>query len=114
MLYVFGSAAQGASHPGSDLDVAVLTPKALDPVERWEVQERLAQQLQRDVDLVDLRAATTVMRMEVVRTGQVLYSKPESARHWFEMHTLLAYALLNEERAGILADIEARGQVYAG
>lgn len=66
----------------------------------------------RDVDFVDLRAASTVMRMQIVSTGTVLFESDRAVRQAFEVHTYSAYALLNEERAGILEDIHERGRVY--
>lgn len=115
VVYVFGSAAQGQPlRPDSDVDLAVLPARPLDAVARWDLQERLAALLHRDVDLVDLRSASTVMRVQVLRTGRVLYEANPGTRQRFEMHALSAYALLNEERAAILEDIHERGQVYDG
>lgn len=63
---------------------------------------------------MDLRSASTVMQMQVVATGTVIAESDRTGRQEFEMHTSSAYALLNEERAGILDDIQARGHVYGG
>lgn len=112
-VYAFGSAAHGEATPESDLDLAVLTDQPLDPVVRFDLQERLAARAGRDVDLVDLRAASTVMQAQVVSTGRVVLDRDPAARAHFETVVYAAYALLNEERAGILADIAARGRVHA-
>jgi hypothetical protein len=64
------------------------------------------------VDLVDLGAASTVMRAQVIGSGCVVADVDPVARQHFEVQALSAYALLNEERAGILADIRQRGRVY--
>ncbi|NBC18065.1 MAG: nucleotidyltransferase domain-containing protein [Bacteroidetes bacterium] len=115
VVYVFGSATQTQPlRPDSDIDLAVLPARPLDAVARWDLQERLATLLRRDVDLVDLRSASTVMRIQVLRTGRVLYEVDVVTRQRFEMYALSAYALLNEERAAILADIHERGRVYGG
>ena len=111
-VYVFGSAATGATHPESDVDLAVLARRPLGAVERFEIQEAAASALGTDVDLVDLRAATTVMRAEVLRTDRVVLDLDPVVRARFEMQALSAYAQLNQERAGILADIAARGRVH--
>jgi len=111
-VYLFGSAA-GAMTAESDVDLAVLAARPLDSVARFDLQEGLALELRRDVDLVDLCAASTVMRAQVVSTGRVVLDLDPTARAFFEAHTLSAYALLNEERAGILEDIAARGRVHA-
>jgi uncharacterized protein len=69
-------------------------------------------QLHRDVDLVDLRSASTVMRMQVISTGECLTAADEAARREFEMYTYSDYARLNEERRDILKRISASGLVY--
>lgn len=111
--YVFGSAARAENTPASDLDLAVLTDAPLDALARFDLQERLATLAGRDVDLVDLRAASTVMQAQVVHTGRVWLDADPPARRAFEVYVLSAYAALNEERAGLLADITARGRVHA-
>ncbi len=111
-VYRFGSAGTGATHAESDLDVALLPPEPLPAMTRWNLEQDLSIALRRDVDLVDLRAASTVMRMQVVSTGTVLVESDRAARQAFEVHTYSAYALLNEERADILDDIRKRGRVY--
>lgn len=112
-VYAFGSRAGGTARPDSDLDLAVLTDRPLDPLARFDAQEALAAALGLDVDLVDLQAASTVMRAEVLRTGRVLLDADPGARAHFEVRALSAYALLNEERRGILEDIGGRGRVHA-
>ena len=112
-VYAFGSRAEGTAHAGSDLDLAVLAARPLDAVDRFEAQEALAAALGLDVDLVDLRSASTVMRAEVLRTGRVLHDAGPVARAFWETAALSAYALLNEERRGILEDVRRRGRVHA-
>lgn len=112
-VYAFGSAARGEATPASDLDLAVLAGAPLDPLARFDLQERLAVLAGRDVDLVDLRAASTVMQAQVIHTGTVVHDAQPSARAAFETTAFSTYAMLNEERAGILADIAARGRVHA-
>ena len=112
-VYLFGSRAGGVARPDSDLDLAVLPPRPLGAVERFDVQEALAAALGLDVDLVDLLSASTVMRAEVLRTGRVVYDADPTARTFWETWTMSAYALLNEERAGILGDVRERGRVRA-
>ena len=111
-VYLFGSRATGDAGPGSDYDLAVLPPRPIDSVDRWVLQERLAEILRTDVDLVDLRAASTVMRASVLRTARTLYDGAPTERAFFEAYALADYARLNEERRGILEDIHERGNIY--
>jgi predicted nucleotidyltransferase len=41
-IYRFGSAQRGDATGSSDVDVAILGPQRLDPVARWELEQRLA------------------------------------------------------------------------
>jgi predicted nucleotidyltransferase len=111
-IYQFGSTVEGMEHGESDLDLAILAQRPLENLDRWELQEDLAAELGRDVDLVDLRAASTVMQAQVLKTGTVLAETDRTERQQFEMRVCSAYAMLNEERAGILEDVQARGRVY--
>jgi predicted nucleotidyltransferase len=112
VVYVFGSTAAGDVTPESDVDLAVLASHPIDPVERWKLQETLASELRRSVDLVDLRRASTVMRAQVVANGNVLWEAEPAVRARFEATAFSAYARLNEERREILEDIRARGTVH--
>ena len=111
-VYRFGSSVAGSTHSGSDVDVAVLGPRTLGATERFDLQERVAASLGRDVDLVDLQSASTVMAMQVVSTGEVLFDGVPESRGAFEDLTFSSYARLNEERRGILERIAAEGSVY--
>jgi predicted nucleotidyltransferase len=111
-LYRFGSQAKGTSRPESDMDLAVLVRYPIPALRRFELAQELAAQLHRDVDLVDLRSTSTVMRMQVIATGECVDSTDESARREFEMYVYSDYARLNEERREILKRINASGLVY--
>lgn len=111
-IYHFGSTATGSDGPDSDIDLAVLGPYPLDPLARFDLQEQLALALRRLVDLVDLRAASPVMAMQVLATGRLLLDAAPEARGLFEDRAFGSYARLNEERRGILKRIAAEGTVY--
>lgn len=111
-VYLFGSHAAGAAHRDSDVDLAVLADAPLGDNERWQLAQTLAVMLGRDVDLVDLLRASTVMRVQVIDSGKLLFDSDTTRRQEFEARALSDYARLNEERREILADIRARGSVY--
>ena len=104
VTYLFGSQAEGRGRPDSDVDLAFLPPHGCSPgaLEVFTAAQRLAEILNRDVDLVDLAAASTVMRKEVVRTGKILHESDHRARQEFEMYTFSDYARLNTERRTVL------------
>jgi predicted nucleotidyltransferase len=111
-IYRFGSTADGTAVPSSDTDIAVLTRSRIEPDRRFDVQEALAARLGGDVDLVDLGGASTVMAMQVVAKGQLLYDGDSDVRGRFEDLTFSTYARLNEERRGILERVAAEKAVY--
>ncbi len=111
-LYRFGSQAKGTARPASDIDLAILSRVALSELRRFELAQDLAIQLHRDVDLLDLRSASTVMRMQVLSNGTCLTTEDEQARREFEMYAYSDYARLNEERREIVKGITKSGRVY--
>lgn len=111
-VYVFGSAANDRMHPESDIDIAILTGQPQDPATLWEIAQALAQLAGREVDLVDLRRASTVLRMQVIGSGRRLLCNDPVQCETFEDFVYSDYARLNEERAGILRDVARRKQIH--
>ena len=111
-LYRFGSHVKGNTRQDSDIDLAVLALTRT-PVERlFHLAQELAIQVGRNVDLLDLRSTTTVMRAQIISTGRCLKSHDDQARAEFEMYAYSDYARLNEERRELLKDIKERGLIY--
>ena len=92
----------------SDIDIAFLTFQKISPVEKWEAQEELASILNRDIDLVDLKNATIILRAEVIEKGKLIFSADSYQIDYFEMTTYSMYADLNETRMDILTDFKER------
>lgn len=111
-VYRFGSWDTAQARGDSDIDLAILPIKALQPMATWELAHKLAEIVARDVDLVDLRSATSVMRLQVIAYGVRLYCAEPLTVELFETMVYSSYARLNEERHEILADIRQRGSVY--
>lgn len=113
LLYVFGSHARGVAGASSDLDLAVLAGAAIDPLRLFSARQSLELALGTDVDLVDLAAAGSVLRMEVVRDGVLLYEHGAEQALAFESRVLGEYAELMDATRALRADIHQRGTVYA-
>ena len=111
-VYIFGSMASGDIHVNSDLDLAILSTAAIDDVLLWDLSQQLAVQLGHDIDLVDLLKASTVMRMQIISTGQLLFCADDSAISTFADYVYSAYTRFNLERRDILHDIQQRGSIY--
>ncbi|MBW6511764.1 MAG: nucleotidyltransferase domain-containing protein [Desulfuromonadaceae bacterium] len=111
-IYRFGSFGTDDQRLDSDIDLALLPESPLDSLRRWEIAQQLANLARKNVDLVDLWQASTVLRMQVVATGERLYCANRDAAGRFEDHVFSSYARLNEERQLIIDDARQRGSVY--
>jgi predicted nucleotidyltransferase len=111
-IYVFGSRAGDAATPASDVDIAVLAPRPIETSTYAKLRGELESALRKDVDLVDLRRASTVLRAQVVSTGRLIHDGDTAERERFEDLAFSAYAHLNEERCGILERIRAEGRIH--
>ncbi len=111
--YVFGSRADGTVHGESDWDIAFLPDSApMDTLERWKLAQALAAELNADVDLIDLQAASTVLRFQIITTGERLFCTDHFFCENFEIMVYSSYQYLQEERKEILEAIKKRGSVY--
>lgn len=72
--YQFGSQVQGETHKVSDFDLAVLAPQPLSPVQRFDLEQELAVLAHQDINLVNLKKASTVLRTQVISTARCLLS----------------------------------------
>jgi uncharacterized protein len=110
-IYAFGSRIQGTAGPDSDLDLAVLVAGYADPLALFDLAGDLADMAGCPVDLLDLRAASTVMQYQIITTGQRWWASDTQAA-LFEAAILSEKTALDTARAGLLADIQAKGTIY--
>jgi len=111
-VYAFGSQVLGVADQDSDLDLAVLVAGYADPLVLWDTAGSLADQVGCEVDLLDLRAASTVMQYQVITTGQCLWSVGVQAG-LFECFVLSEKMALDAARAPLIADIARTGRIHA-
>lgn len=110
-IYAFGSRINGTANTQSDLDLAVLVAGYVEPLKLWEVSSDLADVAGCDVDLLDMRAASTVMQYQILQTGHRLWAN-ELEAGLFECFVLTEKLEFDHARAGLLNDISQRGCVY--
>ena len=96
-VYLFGSVAEGRERPDSDVDLALLSTGEMDPYSLFACAQDLGGLLGRDVDLIDLSRASTVMRAHVVGHGRRIAVEDRVRADEFEMYALSDYARLNQE-----------------
>lgn len=110
-VYAFGSQVNGTATAQSDLDLAVLVEGYANPLELWDTASVLSDVTHCPVDLLDLRAASTVMQYQVITTGQRLWSSDVRAG-LFECFVLSEKTALNTARAPLMRDIAKTGKIY--
>ncbi|AZF09755.1 Nucleotidyltransferase domain protein [Pseudomonas sp. R2-37-08W] len=110
-VYVFGSQVTGEANADSDLDLAALIEGSIDPLHLWRLSGELADIVKVPVDLLDLRAASTVMQYQIITTGRRLWSR-DSQAGIFESYILSEKTALDTARAELLVDIHKDGTVY--
>ncbi len=101
-VVLYGSAAKGRTHGGSDIDIAVLLDRpspAWDDVGRLRVD--LAELAGRDVDLTVLNDASPILVMEILRTGTLVDCAVPEAFEAFAVRTFTDYADLKITRRSI-------------
>ena len=75
LAFLFGSAATRGPNAARDVDVAVAFAQPLSLLQQGALCAQLEQIVGREIDLVDLDGASTLLRWEVVRTGIVLAAR---------------------------------------
>jgi predicted nucleotidyltransferase len=110
-VYAFGSRINGTANADSDLDLAVLVAGYADPIKLWDLSGELADIAGFPVDLLDMRAASTVMQYQILQTGRRLWAQEPQAG-LFECFVLSEKTVLDDARAALLNDIQTRGSVY--
>ena len=112
-VYLFGSVADGTDRPDSDVDLAIYAGRPLARMRVLDLQGAVADALRRDVDLVDLASAPTILQVQAIGEGRLVDASNPDAVALFEVRVMRDYYDLKARRAEIEADIVARGRVYA-
>jgi uncharacterized protein len=111
LVYLFGSYATGNQDKQSDLDIAVLAESSIDNVSRWKLAQTLACELDIEVDLIDLRSASTVLCQQIIEQGIRLWGNQDDDDK-FAIKTMSMYQHLQLERAQILDDFFSKGSSH--
>ena len=101
----------GGATAESDLDLAILVDGLVDPYSTFLLAGEIAECAGLEVDLVDLRAASTVMQYQIITSGERLWQR-DSRAALYEATILNMKTALDEARAGLIGDILKRGTVY--
>ena len=90
LVYLFGSFADGSATAASDVDVAFLSSEKIDALVRYTAAQKLANQLNRNVDLVDLFSAGAEISREAAGKGRLIFGDRDQADE-FEVRVMRDY-----------------------
>ncbi len=112
---LFGSAVARGPDAARDIDLAVSLDRPRSLLELGGLAGRIEDRVGRDIDLVDLDEASTLLRWEVLRTGRVVNHRDADAWHRFQAQVPIEYCdlrpYLDREAEGLRRVLgEASGQ----
>ena len=99
--YVFGSVVQERLTAESDVDIGLLFESPPEGFRLLELQEELTGRIGRQADLVGLNQVSPILGMQVLKHGEVVFARSESAVRDFRVRTLFAYFDLKQVRKPI-------------
>jgi len=88
LAVLFGSAARGRETARSDVDVGVLLAEG-NADALWDIETALGEALRRQIDLIDLRRAPPLLRLEIARDGVVLVEREPGSWTRFKARAML-------------------------
>lgn len=101
LILVFGSHAKGATHPESDVDIAVYSKRVLTEIEKINLTYELTNIFYTNkVDLVDIKTASPLLKNEIFKDYMVVYQRDSILLHQLELASLYEF-----KEAGILYQI---------
>jgi len=103
-VYIFGSQNDGTAMGKSDVDIAYLSKKELSNIARWDLSQKLASLLSKDVDLIALSTTNTIFRYQILSKGSRIYGEGYEVEH-FETLAYSFYLRFQEERQPIVDEI---------
>jgi predicted nucleotidyltransferase len=112
LVFVFGSAVEQRFSADSDVDIGVLLEKDIESIQLHEISQAISEKLRREVDLVNLRDASPILKMQILKNGVLLLcSNPEDYSEFFTQ-TIKQYEDLKIIRRPIEQNI-LKGRIYA-
>lgn len=107
-VYIFGSVAKENNSKESDVDIAFFSLKEYDDFFIFQLAQKISLEINKEVDLIQLKKSSTVFQKEVIEHGKVIFEKDNIERSKFEILVLKKYSRLNEERKNIIENYEVK------
>ena len=98
LVFVFGSFAIGRITSHSDIDIALLFERSPDVDETNRLRDELTGLLHREADVIVLNSASPILRMQVLKTGVLVFSKARQHFYQFFVDTVNQYDDLKQIR----------------
>ncbi len=112
LIYIFGSIVANRVRDDSDIDIAILTEKKIDEYQLYMVSQQLADKLKREVDIVDLKDASTIFKAEIIKNGKLIYNSDNLGKMYYQLEVLRDYTFLNERRQEIIDKLKKKVAKY--
>jgi predicted nucleotidyltransferase len=113
LAFLFGSSVSRGVDAARDIDIAVAFTRSLTLLEQGAMASQLEQVTDREVDLIDLDQASTLLRWEVVRCGIPLFAREHGDLVEFRARVPLEYfdlqPFLEREAAGLRRALKESG-----
>lgn len=96
LAYLFGSQVSGFTHRESDVDIAVLLKKEIEPQKYFDKSlklERLFKEIypQKERQVTILNEASSFLKHEVIKNSELIFCADEKERIKFHMDTIHSY-----------------------
>lgn len=106
-IVIFGSFARGTQNEESDIDIAVKLNKDVTKKELYDISTKLADELKRDIDLVNLDTIENDgFKYEILINGEVIYCKDSYKFDLYKLDAYREYLDLNESRKAIIDEMK--------
>lgn len=112
LAFVFGSAASGRLTKESDVDIAVLFSSMPEFSEVLNITNEISGIIKKEVDVVILNDSSPVIRMQVLKSGELIKRKDDVIYNNFFVKTVKEYDDLKYIRKEAEENI-LRGRIYA-
>jgi len=73
VIYLFGSHAAGHQRSKSDIDLGILFIEDVDGFTRINLETEISNLLNKDVDLIDMKRSSPVLRHQIYKHGRLIY-----------------------------------------
>ncbi|TJX15176.1 nucleotidyltransferase domain-containing protein [Tissierella creatinini] len=89
--YIFGSFVTGNFRNDSDIDIAIYIKEDISSEVYMEIKMKLTEICKREIDLIILNSATTLLKFEIYKNNILLFAKDKNKESGFKIKTLFEY-----------------------